>query len=234
MSVRTSARPAARPAARLAAVALGAVAVLATAAPPAGAHVTVTPSTTAAGAYAVLTFSVGHGCDGSPTTAVTVQLPPEIVTVTPTVNPGWQVEKRMEELAEPVADGHGGEYTERVAQVVYTARSPLPDGLRDTFELSLKLTADEGATLVFPVVQSCEEGESAWVQTAAEGEEEPEHPAPYVTVGAAASDAHGHRTAEAEIEGEGDGGTGVVAWLGLVLGALGLAAGGTALARSRR
>ena len=42
---------------------------------PASAHVTVTPSDTAAGAYVVLTFSVPHGCDGSPTTGITIQMP---------------------------------------------------------------------------------------------------------------------------------------------------------------
>ena len=37
----------------------------------ASAHVTVTPSTTEAGASAILTFSNGHGCEGSPTTKLT-------------------------------------------------------------------------------------------------------------------------------------------------------------------
>ena len=61
------------------------VAVVAWAA-PASAHVTITPSTTAAGAFAVLEVSVGHGCDGSPTTEITIQMPPEINAVTPTRN----------------------------------------------------------------------------------------------------------------------------------------------------
>ena len=42
---------------------------------PASAHVTITPSTTAAGAFAVLEVSVGHGCEGSPTTEITIQMP---------------------------------------------------------------------------------------------------------------------------------------------------------------
>ena len=60
MSIRTFARLGALPVAT-AAIALSLVA-------PAGAHVTATPSTAAAGAYTVVTFSVGHGCEGSPTT----------------------------------------------------------------------------------------------------------------------------------------------------------------------
>ncbi len=73
----------------------------------------------------------------------------------------------MEDLAEPVDDGHGGQYTQRVAEIVYTARTPLPHDHRDTFELSLKLPDAAGETLVFPAVQTCEEGESAWVQVTA-------------------------------------------------------------------
>ncbi|MBM7516688.1 YcnI family copper-binding membrane protein [Nocardioides nitrophenolicus] len=209
-------------------------------APAAGAHVTVTPSTTAAGASAVLTFAVGHGCDGSPTTAITIRMPEEIVAVTPTVNAGWEVRKEMEPLATPVSDGHGGEYTERVAQVVYTADTPLPEGYRDTFALSLRLPEQEGARVAFPVVQACAEGETAWVQTYAEGEDEPDSPAPFVTVGAADPAEAGHGTGHtaAVVESDGDeedaaGGTGAVGWLALALGALGLAAGGAALARSR-
>ena len=67
MSLRTLARLGAAPAV------LG-IAVLGVAA-PAGAHVTITPSTTAAGAFAVLTVSVPHGCDGSPTTQIAIADP---------------------------------------------------------------------------------------------------------------------------------------------------------------
>src|SRR5689334_6301343 len=58
---------------------------------PAGAHVTVTPSTTAAGAHAVLQFSVGHGCADSPTTRITIQIPAQITSVTPTRTALWKV-----------------------------------------------------------------------------------------------------------------------------------------------
>src|SRR5690349_15125680 len=120
-----------RTAARLAVVATGAATMLALGTSSAAAHVTVTPSTTDAGAYTVLTFSVGHGCEGSPTTGIAIRMPEEIVTVTPTINPTWDVEKTMETLDEPVDNGHGGTYTERVAEVVYTADEPLAEGFRE-------------------------------------------------------------------------------------------------------
>ncbi|RLV57186.1 DUF1775 domain-containing protein [Aeromicrobium phragmitis] len=202
----------------------------------ASAHVTVTPSTTAAGSYSVLTFAFGHGCGESPTTQVAIDIPDEIVTVTPTINPNWDVEKVMETLDEPVDDGHGGQYTERVDQVVYTAKSPVPDGLRDTLALSLQLPGEDGDKLVFPVIQSCEEGENAWIQTYEDGEPEPDSPAPFIELTASEGDGHGGESADdaaADPEDDSDA-SGVAGWIGVVLGALGLAAGGTALVRTRR
>jgi uncharacterized protein YcnI len=109
----------------------------------------------------------------------------EFASVTPGVNYGWTAEIVYEELATPVPDGHGGEYTERISEVVYTAREPLPDNMYDSFVMSLRLPEDAaGQTIYFPVVQTCEEGETAWVQIPEEGAsgDELEHPAPSVTV----------------------------------------------------
>lgn len=214
------------------AAALGVVTLTGT---PAGAHVSVTPSTTAAGSYAVLTFSVGHGCEGSPTTRLTIAMPEDIPAVTPTVHPGWRVEKVAETLDEPIADAHGNEITERIAQVVYTARTPLPEGYRDTVELQVQLPDAEGETLTFPVVQTCAQGETAWNETAAEGQdpEELESPAPMFTITPAGEEGeHAETTGDTGgTDDTGDAGTGL-ALVGLLAGVGGLALGGLALARS--
>ncbi|GAA1828796.1 YcnI family protein [Microlunatus capsulatus] len=228
--------------------AIGAAAVLTGLALPgsASAHVSLSADTTAAGSYAVLTVAVPHGCDGSPTTGVAVRLPAGINTVTPTVHPGWTVAERSEQLPEPVTTAHGTVLTERVSEVVWTARTPLAEGLRDTLSLQVPLPEDAaGRTLVFPTVQTCAEGETAWTQVAAEGQdpETLERPAPAVTVTAAVG-GHGHGTAAAAPAGLADGavasasltagaGRSAADLGGLVMGALGLAAGLTALARTR-
>ncbi len=221
--------------------AAAAAGTLALAAAPASAHVTVTPSTTAAGSYTVLTVSVPHGCEGSPTTGIAVAMPEEIYSVTPTRNSFWNVEKVMEKLDEPITDAHGNEVTERVGQVVYTATTPLPDGQRDSFELSLQLPDAEGETLVFPVVQTCDEGETGWTEVAADGQdaEELEHPAPTVTITAAEGDGHGAGTAEepdatATAESSEDEDGNGLALAGLGTGIAGIVIGGVALARSRK
>lgn len=186
----------------LTASALTAGVLLALGAPlAASAHVSVAPDSTAAGAYTVLTFSTAHGCDGSPTTGITIDIPDGIDSVSPTVNPGWTAAKVM--------DG------DRVGQVSYTAETPLEDGFRTTFALSLQLPADaEGETLEFPVLQTCEVGETNWNEVTVDGEAEPELPAPFVVVAAATADGHGHgATAEehADEETVADSGVGTVA-----------------------
>ena len=243
MSRHTRTRPLVRAGAPLAALA-----TVALVAAPAGAHVSGTPSETAAGSFTVLTMSVPHGCEGSPTTRIEIQVPESVLSVTPTRNPFYDVEANIVELDEPVSDAHGNEVTERTASIVYTANDPLPEGQRDTFELSFQVPDAAGELLAFPTIQTCEKGETGWVEVPSEGQdaEELESPAPAFEVTEASEEGgHGAETsadeAAAEPEAATDGtqeasteGSGVLGWAGLVLGALGLLAGGTALARSRK
>ncbi|GAA1435462.1 hypothetical protein GCM10009641_31590 [Mycobacterium cookii] len=246
MSIRTFARLGALPAAT-AAIALSLV-------QPASAHVTATPTTVEAGAYTVVTFSVGHGCEASPTTSIEIQVPEPVLSVTPTRNPFWDVEPTVEQLDEPVADAHGNEVTERVASIVYTARTPLPDGMRDTFELSFQLPDAAGETLTFPTIQTCEEGENAWTEVPAEDQDphELDSPAPaFEVVAASGGDHHGDESADESSEEGADQAadasgeeteaaattatedSSMLGWMGLGAGVLGLLAGGAALARTR-
>lgn len=243
-----------RAGARAVAVAAGIGALTLGGALAASAHVSVIPNTTAAGSYALLTFGVPHGCAGSSTTKVAIKIPEQINAVTPTVNPNWDVQKVMVPLDPAVTDSHGNQITERVDQVVYTAKAPLPDGYRDAFVLSLQVPDVAGETLSFPTIQTCEVGETAWIEPMVEGQDEPDHPAPaFQVTAAAAGDDHGAAattaaaaasspaaapTSSAEVAATAStsesGSTSWVAIAGLVAGVLGLVVGGVALARSRR
>ncbi len=185
------------------------------------AHVSAAASTTAAGSYTVVTFSVPHGCEGSPTQIVTIDLPESVPSVTPTVNPLWSVET--------VSEG------EQMTQVIYTSQTGgLPDGLRDTFELSFRLPDGEaGDRIEFPVTQTCTEGTAEWV-----GED-----VPVVVLTAATGDAHGSSGAYDEAAdahggdeanaGSGDAATGSPAQVDLVarvLGVIGLLVGAVGIA----
>lgn len=242
MSIRTFARLGALPAA--------AAAIALSLASPASAHVTVTPSSAAAGAYTIATFSVGHGCEASPTTSIEIQVPESVLSVTPTRTSFYDVEKTMVDLDEPIADSHGNEVTERVGSIVYTARTPLPDGMRDTFELSFQVPDAEGEMLTFPTIQTCEEGETAWTEVAAEGQDSDEldSPAPAFEIlpASGSGDGHGGGTADQTADTSGEEteaaaattaaeaeDSSMLGWMGLGAGLLGLLAGGAALARTR-
>ena len=179
-------------------------------------------------------------------------MPETIPQVTPTVNAGWDVEKVMLALDEPIDAGHGEQITERVSEVVYSAKTPLPDGYRDAFVLSVQMPEDAaGTTLYFPTIQECEQGETAWIEIPEAGQdgEELEAPAPSIAVVAAtaddggsaangtadgAADAQDAAAEAATPEGEDDGASTGLAIAGLVAGVAGLGVGTVALARSRR
>lgn len=199
------------------------------------AHVTASAADTTAGAYTVVTFSVPHGCDGSATTKVAIDLPEGVDEVTPTRNPYYDVTTKREKLADPEADADGNEVTERDAQVVYTAKTPLPDGERDSFELSLQIPEDAaGTTLTFPTTQTCEKGETAWTQVPKKGQSEDDLESPAPSVSVAASDESSTATAVAQPQAALDGTTTALVVTSLVIGALGLLCGAAALITVRR
>ena len=203
---------------------------------PALAHVSVGGSTTEAGEYTVLTVSVPHGCDGSPTTKVAIKIPADVLAVTPTRNPFWDVATTVVKLGKPMKDAHGNAVTERTGVVTYTARTPLPDGQRDAFELSFQIPDKVGKALAFPTIQTCEKGETAWTEVAAKGadDHELEHPAPSFVItpddeGDQAAAVDHDATAASASKSTDQRGT-----LGLVAGIAGLALGATALVQVRR
>ncbi|WP_104107934.1 YcnI family protein [Nocardioides sp. 616] len=198
------------------------------AAPPAAAHVSVTPSTAQAGTTLLLQVGVNHGCGDSATTALEVKVPEGVNSVTATRTPFWDVSRTVVRLDEPVTDAHGNELTERVDTVLFTATEPLASDLRDTVELTFQVPDQVGEALAFPTVQTCEQGENAWIQVAQDGQdpEELESPAPVVQV--LAPGTTGSATGSASNSSE------VVAWIGFAAGMLGLLLGGLAFAQARR
>jgi periplasmic copper chaperone A len=207
----------------------------------AAAHVSIKPSTTAAGAFAVLDVSVVHGCGGSSTTAITVQIPDGISSVTPTRHPLWEATVETALLASPVTDSHGNQVTERVASVTYVTDEPLPDGIRDVFQLSIQIPEAEGETLVFPTIQTCEDGESAWIEVPEDGESGDglELPAPSFVITASEGDGHeaaaaATPTARGETTAQSAGDSSAVSLGAIGVGVLGVALAGAVLVRLRR
>lgn len=207
---------------------------------PALAHVSIGPGTAAANDETTQTVSVPHGCDGSATTKVIIQIPPELVEVTPTRNALWNVSKHTVKLATPIKADDGDEITEKVDTVTYTAKTPLPDGYRDAFELSFDVPNTPGKTLWFPTIQKCVKGQTNWITKYDEGDPEPETPSPSVKITAAAGSddatAAAPTTAAATSAkaSSDDGASKGLAYTGLGVGVLGVLVGGAALAKSRK
>ncbi|MCR2813452.1 YcnI family protein [Microbacterium sp. zg.Y1090] len=210
---------------------------LALAAPlAASAHVHVDPSDATAGGSAVLTFSSSHGCDGSPTTAFTIDIPEGVAGIAPHAHAGWTIEQVGADTGVPT-------------RVVFTADEPIESGLLTTVSMQVTFAADlAGEQVAFPVLQECVAGATDWADIAEDGQDphDLEAPAPVVTVSEAAGDAHGGHgedaatdaaAAEAEAEAEADADSALPIVLGaggLALGAAGLAASLVALRRTRR
>ncbi len=160
---------------------------------PALAHVSITPSEATVGSTAVLEFKVGHGCDGSPTNEVSIQIPAGISAVRAEPIAGWELSYDVGTLPEPVESGDET-ITEGVVSVTWSGGS-LPDDHIQRFTIQVGLPAEgEGTTLWFPTVQTCDEGEIAWINIPAAGEDphSVDEPAPGLALLASEGDGHGH------------------------------------------
>jgi periplasmic copper chaperone A len=111
--------------------------------PAAQAHVGLEPKMATAGAYQKLVFRVGHGCEGSATTGITIVLPEPVAAsaVKAMPKPGWTLNAGGKEIS--------------------WKGSVLPDAQFDEFNLLVKLP-DAAGSQVWKVLQQCEKGRAEW------------------------------------------------------------------------
>ena len=153
----------------------------------------------AAGDTIAFGLTIGHGCEDSPTTAVSIQIPDGVNNAQPFAHAGWTATSEVEALDPPVTTAHGEELTERVAVITFTASegNALPHDVRDTFTVNFAAPDTPGETLYFKTIQTCEVGENAWIDEWDGEGEEPESPAPSILVTeAAAEGGHDEETTE--------------------------------------
>lgn len=141
------------------AVALFAAASLAA---PASAHTETDVVAVPAGSEATVSLKPTHGCGESPTVAVAVQAPVEGATAEPV--DGW--------TATATADGQGNTVLEWTGGV-------LPVDQTGAFPVNFTAPNEPGRLLLFPSVQTCEDGsELSWIS----GDPADEFPAPRVLI----------------------------------------------------
>ncbi len=141
--------------------------------PFATAHIVLAHPRAAAGSHYKAVFQISHGCGGSPTNKITVQVPDGVSSVKPMPKPGWSLSVH----GESAVSWSGG---------------TLVDAHYDEFVMLIKLPARPG-TAYFKVVQECEKGRQEWVQVP--GQDKPaagiRYPAPALTIEPAAIE-HAH------------------------------------------
>jgi len=135
---------------------------------PAFAHVTLAEPNAAPGARYTAHFRVGHGCDGKPTTALTVAIPPGVSQVAPEAPPGWSIATVREGTRTTAVTWKGG---------------PLPGDKPGTFTVAMTLPRQAGQ-LAFPAMQMCGSTEENWNETPAT-DKKPKYPVPMLLLAAA-------------------------------------------------
>ena len=137
---------------------------------PVFSHILLETQTAPAGSNYKAVFQVGHGCQGSATTGITVQIPAGFQGAKPYPKTGWTLAVKQEKLAKPYSS-HGKPVTDDVSVVSWTATSKdaaLQDAFFDDFMLRGKLPETAGP-LWFKVLQTCENGSLDWRDVPASG-----------------------------------------------------------------
>lgn len=156
---------------------------------PAAAHVTVQPPTLPGGGFQKVTFRVPNERDNASTTQVEVDLPVDQALASVQVKPvpGWTVATEKTTLAKPI-DFFGTKVDQAVTKITWSGGKIAPGEFQE-FEVSGGAFPAGPTKMVFKAIQTYDNGEIVrWIETAAPGAAEPEHPAPTLTLTAAAGE----------------------------------------------
>ena len=135
---------------------------------PAGAHVSLENRQASIGSYYKAVFAVPHGCAGSATVKIRVQIPEGVIGIKPMPKAGWNLETVKGKYAAEY-DFHGSKLSEGVKEVMWSG-GKLADDNYDEFVMATFLTdrLKPNTILYFPVVQECEQGTSRWIDIPAQ------------------------------------------------------------------
>jgi uncharacterized protein YcnI len=207
-----------------------AVAAAALAAPAAAqAHVTVQPDEAPAGGFTRLDVRVPNERDDAATTKVQIQLPDGFAEASYEPVPGWNVKVEKAKLDEPIKTDDG-DVSEGVKLITWSSSKGIPAGAFRDFGLSVQVPGKAGDTLTFKAIQTYSNGEKVrWI-----GPEGSDNPAPTVKLTAASGGEHAAPAPATAATTSDDGGGDGLAIAALIVGGLGLLAGGAALVTRRR
>ena len=152
---------------------------------PAFAHITFeNPEAPSNGFYRAV-LRVPHGCDGSATTAIRVEIPEGFIAAKPMPKPGWQVTVIEGDYGKSYKY-EGSTISKGVKEIDWSGGN-LPDSFYDEFIFRVRVTdIAPGTKVYFPVVQECGSKSDHWIEIPAAGksDDDYENPAPGLTIGA--------------------------------------------------
>jgi periplasmic copper chaperone A len=156
---------------------------------PAGAHVTVSPSSIPQGTDdVILTFRVPNESATAAVTGLKIQFPlaHPIVLVNPEAGSGWQVSVIKTALSKPVTTDDGS-FTSTTSEIDWTGNT-IPVGQFGAFNVLAQGIPTGTSQLVFKAIQSYSDGTAvSWIEVPSKAVPNPEHPAPVLTLTAAAA-----------------------------------------------
>jgi uncharacterized protein YcnI len=203
---------------------------------PAAAHVSVSSTDATQGGYAKVTFRVPNEKDTATTVKVEVVLPADQPIVSVSVKPltGWTATTETTKLATPVKNDDGEEVTEAVSKITWTATggAAIQAGQFQEFDVSMG-PLPKTDQVVFKALQTYSDGDIVrWIEVAAAGAAEPEHPAPTLKLAKAGGDTveaanttNTSNTAATDTSSSGSGAGTALGIVGIVLGLAGLVIG---------
>jgi len=195
----------------------------------AGGHVSLQPDEAPAKGFVVEDVRVPNEEESANTTKVVVQFPDGFAEVSFQPVPGWNVKTKKTKLAKPITTDEGDKLTEQVSQVTWSGGKIAPGEFQD-FPVSVQMPDKAGSSLTFKALQTYDNGKVVrWI-----GAPDSEEPAPQVKVTSAPGDQAAAATPAASTEESDDGDSKALPIIALIVGALGLLAGGAALLSRRR
>ena len=148
------------------------------------AHAVLDRQSIAPGQTMHVSIAIGHGCDGSATTRLSLNIPEGVIVTKIDPNDRFQSQSQKAKF-DHVWTGPQGSVADGIKTITWSD-GQLADKARGEFGFDIYASSDLkiGQILAFPVLQTCEQGERRWFEQAdtIDTREKLKAPAPVITI----------------------------------------------------
>ncbi len=165
---------------------------------PAQAHVTLEKPEANAGQPYKGVLRIGHGCAGSPTISLSVEIPDGLVAVKPMPKAGWALQTEQGAYPQAVTI-HGHQLTAGTRRITWSG-GRLLETEYDEFVFVSQIAPGVAGPVYLPAVQGCETGENRWVEVPKAGQNPRDLAYPAAILRVAASETRATQSGPLRIE----------------------------------